>query len=288
MSCFVCDCVVPDATRTTVCSKRSCRISLELMDPGDIISNKILRDFTCSKLIPDLAVHAVSSDRWNLIFLPAPVYFSKTPQPSLMNVATIVQSRFDEIIGTLIDETTNKDKSLHDLLGDDGYVFIKFTMMSFSDLEYMPEVSISTATAQDKNLLEIKVYKMENAGFKPFRPKRYMFHGSRVENWYSIIRNGLKNMSGSVWQINGRARGDGIYCGHDAITSMSYTSDPIRIVAVLESSTDTSVFNKGPAYVFPNADFLHISYLIVCSERATYRQLENSFTYCESLLRSFS
>ena len=33
------------------------------------------------------------------------------------------------------------------------------------------------------------------------------FHGSDVENWHSILRNGIRNMSGTALQINGAAYG---------------------------------------------------------------------------------
>ena len=37
------------------------------------------------------------------------------------------------------------------------------------------------------------------------------FHGSQIENWHSILRNGIKNMSGTALQLNGAAYGSGVY-----------------------------------------------------------------------------
>lgn len=39
----------------------------------------------------------------------------------------------------------------------------------------------------------------------------FAFHGSSIENWHSIIRNGLMNASGTDKQVNGAAYGSGIY-----------------------------------------------------------------------------
>lgn len=51
----------------------------------------------------------------------------------------------------------------------------------------------------------------------------YMFHGSRSENWWSIITNGLTiNPVGVV--ITGKMFGNGTYFAPDAIKSMGYTS----------------------------------------------------------------
>lgn len=40
----------------------------------------------------------------------------------------------------------------------------------------------------------------------------YAFHGSVIENWHSILRNGLKVASGTNLQLNGSAYGKGVYC----------------------------------------------------------------------------
>lgn len=52
---------------------------------------------------------------------------------------------------------------------------------------------------------------------------QYAFHGSRVENWHSILRNGLKNASGTNLQLNGAAYGNGIYLSTISSTSFSYS-----------------------------------------------------------------
>jgi len=63
--------------------------------------------------------------------------------------------------------------------------------------------------------------------FKKLRTKygsKFAFHGSRVENWHSILRNGLKNASGTKLQLNGAAYGNGIYLALDASISFGYSS----------------------------------------------------------------
>lgn len=49
------------------------------------------------------------------------------------------------------------------------------------------------------------------------------FHGSPVENWHSILRNGLKNASGTKFQLNGAAYGSGIYISPHSATSFGYS-----------------------------------------------------------------
>ena len=40
--------------------------------------------------------------------------------------------------------------------------------------------------------------------------------------WYSILRNGLRNMSSSSYQLNGRALGSGIYLSESNEYSFDY------------------------------------------------------------------
>lgn len=52
----------------------------------------------------------------------------------------------------------------------------------------------------------------------------YAFHGSGLCNWHAIMRNGLKNMSGTDGQLNGAAYGSGIYLAADSSTSFGYAA----------------------------------------------------------------
>ncbi|XP_064607545.1 protein mono-ADP-ribosyltransferase PARP6-like [Liolophura sinensis] len=51
----------------------------------------------------------------------------------------------------------------------------------------------------------------------------FAFHGSHIENWHSILRNGLMNASGTKFQMNGAAFGKGIYLSPTACVSFGYS-----------------------------------------------------------------
>lgn len=51
----------------------------------------------------------------------------------------------------------------------------------------------------------------------------FAFHGSPVGNWHSILRNGLKNATGTSMQAHGAAYGPGIYMGNNTQLSMGYS-----------------------------------------------------------------
>lgn len=52
--------------------------------------------------------------------------------------------------------------------------------------------------------------------------KRMLFHGTPANCVYSILRNGLKGLSGSKYMTTGAIYGDGIYCSDDISLASSY------------------------------------------------------------------
>jgi hypothetical protein len=52
----------------------------------------------------------------------------------------------------------------------------------------------------------------------------HLFHGSGTHNWYSIMRNGLKNYSGTALMSCGQVHGPGIYLGGTMDISYAYCS----------------------------------------------------------------
>jgi hypothetical protein len=53
----------------------------------------------------------------------------------------------------------------------------------------------------------------------------FAYHGSRLNNWHSIIRNGLKNMSYTFNAVNGASYGPGIYLAGEPQTSLGYATN---------------------------------------------------------------
>ncbi len=52
----------------------------------------------------------------------------------------------------------------------------------------------------------------------------FCWHGSSLENWYSILRNGLRNLSNTMLMTAGAAYGAGIYASSQYATSYGYTA----------------------------------------------------------------
>jgi hypothetical protein len=102
----------------------------------------------------------------------------------------------------------------------------------------------------------------------------FLYHGSPYENWYSIMRNGLKIGSKSKYFLNGAAYGNGIYLSNNIHTSLGYTQSrdgysnkdkDIKILAIFEV-IDNPRWNTGKApgiFVVDDEDALLLRYLLV-------------------------
>lgn len=82
-------------------------------------------------------------------------------------------------------------------------------------------------------LIEDTFHLDEKTGFKsytfdynndPWEKFTYLFHGSPFHNWHSIIRNGLKNYSGTNKMTSGQTWGPGIYFSDDLSFSFGYAA----------------------------------------------------------------
>lgn len=98
------------------------------------------------------------------------------------------------------------------------------------------------------------------------RRRFFLFHGSKIQNWYSILKNGIKNMSNSKFMSVGAVYGAGVYLTNDISTAYHYGSCSFKIndqsitvscVAVVEVLTDPEQFMKTPGiYVIPDDSLL--------------------------------
>ena len=114
----------------------------------------------------------------------------------------------------------------------------------------------------------------------------WAFHGSAFNNWHSILRNGLKNLSGTALMSTGAVYGNGIYLAADSNTSIGYARGG--------SGWEKSIFNEGgnsnmqllalcevvnanykanPYYVIPNEDHVITRYLFLFNNRNTHRNV---------------
>jgi hypothetical protein len=74
----------------------------------------------------------------------------------------------------------------------------------------------------------------------------FAWHGSGPQNWHSILRNGLKNMSHTHMMTTGALHGGGIYASRSMHIALSYSLQPVagwRNASVIPHSTGISVIS---------------------------------------------
>lgn len=113
---------------------------------------------------------------------------------------------------------------------------------------------------------------------KKFNDPKYLFHGSKIENWYSIITNGLKNYSKTNLMANGAAHGEGIYLSDDINMSINYTHSLVskyNVIGVFEIETvDYNLYKKtNNIFVVPDSSKLQLIKIIVLNKNILHNKL---------------
>jgi ubiquitin-protein ligase len=261
------------------------------------------------------AYWAVSSPRRNIIYNPKPIYLNITKNVSKdtnkddiydwCSIDKFINKYdIDKILQILV--KYDNDMDLYNNIGDIGYGFIKFTLKSnntiifngslidVSDINKLFVNNCSSENVKEKyidtianNLLKIQQFSVQHPQLVENRFKKasktcYLYHGSRQENWYSIMRNGLKVGSDNKLQVNGAAHGAGIYLSDQVNFSVSYSvnntfgnqqSIVIGVYQVMD--TREKWFKKENIYVVPEDKDVLLQYLLIFP----YHNYSNEFQY---------
>ena len=100
-----------------------------------------------------------------------------------------------------------------------------------------------------------------------------LYHGSGTESWHSIIRNGLKNCSGTKL-MKAALHGPGIYLSDQVDVSIGYTSGALKIVAIALVDNHTQYQKGGGIFVVPNEKEVKLKFLMVIHDNSS-RSLED-------------
>jgi ubiquitin-protein ligase len=136
---------------------------------------------------------------------------------------------------------------------------------------------------QKKAINSIVQYKVEHTALVEDRFQSgktiYLYHGSRAENWYSIMSNGIKTGSKNKYFLNGAAYGQGIYLSNDINLSLGYSSgavngysrvvsaeDKIMILAIFQVIDNPKWQKTDNIFVVDDEDALILRYLLVFND----------------------
>lgn len=275
------------------------------------ITNQYKSAICVSEFLLRNAYYALNSTRVNTIFEPYPASWKvrRTEREQLVDTLDIPRyikehniNKNIETILTAIQSSYN-DSELFEKLGSETYELVRFILESNKIMIKADNLLKSTDVINigregitpkdfkaDTNILSsIFQFKVIHTQLIEDRFKDqktvYLYHGSRRENWHSIMQNGLKIGSHSKYFLNGAAYGVGVYLSNDINLSLGYsqtsvnggyryiqnhTSDMDRqmILAIFEVIDNPKWHKSGTIFVVDDENALVLRYLLVFNDAA--------------------
>lgn len=259
------------------------------------------------------AFRAMLSTRANIIFSPFPESWLSNACGSIStnrdslellekyDIKQLVKDHniiidFDTVV-TMIRESYN-DAEMIERLNCQTYELIRFilegckilikadNLLSTGDIIPV-QTKNQSLSIQDKDILEgVRQFKVEHTAIVEDRflgrDTVYLYHGSRIENWYSIMANGIKIGSKSKYFLNGAAYGNGIYLSNDINLSLGYsgakgygsvynpstgnTESEYMILAIFQVINNPRWHKCGNIFVVDDENALVLRYLLVFND----------------------
>jgi ubiquitin-protein ligase len=294
-----------DSSRMRPCNKEICEFRFEEIS-GFSVYPELQANVNLIILDLSFASASVGSTRALTIFEPFPSFFLKQDQirgkAGFLSKETTYDSKMDsnkdlDALKTafqaipeplLIKERCHDEASLIEMILSAGGTKMTYKLLRYiiatnrlNLVKLEGEDKVSTINATVVQYLVTNHSAEAEAYFEGEKAKSgsfFAFHGSAPENWYSIVRNGIRNLSNTHMMTTGAAYGSGVYAASIMSTSLGYcntrgSTGPVwshslfgasnyHIMAIIE------VINKGydkgsGIYVIDNDRNLMIRYLLL-------------------------
>ncbi|OHT07174.1 UBA/TS-N domain containing protein [Tritrichomonas foetus] len=212
--CSICRCPSTPGLKPSICNKELCNFRFSEIGIGTSVIQEIRRD----PLVADLILSMFSAAIKTPYLTPSPPGYT---DPQIEKIcATMPQM-------AQLASSCQSDQDLTHQIGSDAVQLLRWVLLSNrSHLIYLPpQLSLPQFKSSKQFMALISSPESENA-FQELKEKYgsiYLWHGSNGERWHSIVRNGLKNATGTKLQANGSALGEGIYFARDSKTSWGYS-----------------------------------------------------------------
>lgn len=255
MNCIGCNKSVVSAR--SYCTKLECFQIYQISSVDDILVTA-LKDKKVLEFILKINIAAgkLQSNRQRYLFENLPTGITI---PELTMGLIKYQHNFHKNIIKLQQMT---EEQLKKHLGDSVYICMRYiTLVRF-------RLSSFEAIIDDSNNTLCR-YDVSHGGSTEakFRGKQvmYLFHGSAIHNWGSILRNGLKTTNKDLL-TNGAAHGSGIYMTKTLATAYRYSNNNC-IVALCELDAECDKYSKDWCHVIPDESLVLVRSLIEISSK---------------------
>ena len=236
------------------------------------------------------AKEAVMNSRHEQVFNPYPLVFNPSnnkekvfdPQHKDYNKIGFILNKIPKL-NQLIKDTDDILTFLNNI-DKNAYLLIKWLIL-LNNLFFMKvpyELMINKLYCDQFVILNRSPEKeRELKGLRRKYGYTYAFHGSPIENWYSIIYNGLKNYSNTKLQLHGAAYGEGVYMSPNLLTAYGYTNsiystNSLKVIAIVEV-IDNDIKKNGDIWVVKNENNISIRMLLLF-DSSKYKNIKLNLT----------
>ena len=213
--CCICRAPLTPGIKLSVCTNKLCNFQMAEIGVGVTVCQEIKRD-------PDVAdlVFSMFTATYGSPFM--------TPAPPFEYSQDVFEDIFLHLppMRKIADECNN-DQEVASKIGKEALCILRWVLFSNRShlISLPPSMRLQKFTTPHQFITLMASPEREHA-FTELKKKYgsiWLFHGSCGDRWHSILRNGLKNASGTKLQANGAALGSGIYFARQSETSWGYS-----------------------------------------------------------------
>ena len=309
--CMLCDTRTDDSyqknmRRPFVCNEPLCTFRHQLLD----LNVQSLNDSNMSHLLILMAKAAAHSSRHEWVFDPFPSIVDRNDQSiSVLSSNDRDIKRAREMIDIIPDQLefyksySNYEQQLYfNKKYDNGITsydlmnwIIESNRATIGTIPREHHLSVMGSTNQYILLLDAPEKESVFQSLKAKHGTTFGFHGSVHSNWHSILRNGLKNASGSKFQLNGAAHGSGVYLHRNSSYSYGYSLNyrskkgekeinaQFICLAICEAINE-GINHHGKIMVVPDESKVCTRFLMVYyRDKDTYKFPTTPYASCDDL-----
>lgn len=281
------------------CGKKECDFKFESLRFGNPVVENCKTRLELVQFLIESTFDAATCDRKFFIFEPFPSHFLKCDIETKRGELSALEGddynnlkdfkRIDKMIKKFNMEEFFEavdlcatDEQVEKAVGEDVYMFVRFVIMS-NKMDIYEDQLVKSTNRNNMTSYKIRYTPDREEEFEKLKTAEggstFLFHGSRWHNWYSILRNGLKNCSGTKLMTAGAAYGNGIYLSDNLNYSYRYgASGSKSVVGVFEVVGARDKFKKAnQIYVVPDGKYLVQRYLMILKNTNPISELNGIF-----------
>jgi hypothetical protein len=245
-------------TYITSCNNSICTRKIYHYPVNNMITDLYKLDADKLLLMFRILLSGMTHIKGELVYKPLPILYNVNNINELINSIPVelLENNLEKIINII--ETNDDDFTLYTSLHTSFNDNITYALLtnSISNNYYSISSCKDLVDINNKNI-NLEYYNVYHTTEieKNFKSRLdntnkyyYLYHGSPIQCWYSIIKNGLKVMSGTELMTTGAAYGAGIYFSNKIAMSYAYARPDIKfnynIIGVFQLSINPSKYKK--------------------------------------------